>query len=395
MRSIGVYLLYAAVGLRAVVVFAGDPQLGLVVGLLAAYGLLLFAGPRLIAGSRLPPGGERRWMVVVYLAVQAGLTSALLFIPSTEDFLANLFVILGMDAVVYFGWRGGLRAIVLFASITALALGSSAQGPLFGVVMAALYGGVALLLGGYAHQMQRVEAGQQENERLAAELERAHGQLRRFVSQAEEIAAEQERGRLAREMHDSVTQTVFSMNLAAQGACLLLTKEPSRVAGELERLEELAEGAMREIQELVTRLSPRSEAAESLPQALHHLAAHSCEGPRMAGEELKVSLEIEGQRALSTAETIGLYAITQEALSNVSRHAGTGRAIVRLKLAEGRAWLEIEDDGPGFEPERALAEPGHLGLAGIAERAREIGWKLTIDAGHGRGTRIRVEEPAR
>jgi signal transduction histidine kinase len=76
----------------------------------------------------------------------------------------------------------------------------------------------------------------------------------------------------------------------------------------------------------------------------------------------------------------------------VARHAGTGQAFIRLNLADGGAYLEIEDHGPGFDPQTALAEPGHLGLAGMADRAREIGWNLVVDSGCGRGTRIRVVE---
>ncbi len=217
-----------------------------------------------------------------------------------------------------------------------------------------------------------------------AELGAAHRRLRGYVAQTEEMAAEGERGRLARELHDSVTQTVFSMNLTAQGAALLFAREPSRVAGQLERLEELAAGAMTEIQALVAHLDRRPAAAD-LPAALRRLAAE-----RPAQDGLQVSLEINGEGTLPTPVAIGLYAITLEALNNVARHAGTGRAAVRLAL-EGAAHLEICDDGPGFDP-AALAEPGHLGLAGMADRAREIGWDLAIDSGHGRGTRISVAE---
>jgi two-component system sensor histidine kinase UhpB len=92
---------------------------------------------------------------------------------------------------------------------------------------------------------------------------------------------------------------------------------------------------------------------------------------------------------------VGLYAIIQEALNNVARHAGTGMAVVRLSLANCGTSLEIQDDGPGFDLEAALAESGHLGLVGMADRAREIGWELTVDAGHGQGTCIRVEERVR
>jgi signal transduction histidine kinase len=399
MRTAGRYLIFAAVTLRALVVFGGDPQLSLVLTLLAIYGMLLFAGPRLIrhrAASLLPPvpseAGDnpprsQSILPLVYLLLQTGLVIALLFIPATEDFFGNLFILLSMDAVLYFGRRRGFLAIVAFSLVTAVALASSAQGPLFGIAMALLYGGVGFLFGGYAHQVQRAEAASHRNQRLMAQLQAAHHQLQGYVTQTEQMAAEQERGRLARELHDSVTQTVFSMNLTVQGACLLLAREPGRVAEQLERLEELAESAMSEIQALVSQLRPEAEATEGLPGALRRLAA-----TRPAQDGLQVSLEVCGEKALSGPVASGLYAIAQEALNNVARHAGTGQAFVRLNLADGGANLEIQDYGPGFDPGTALAEPGHLGLAGMADRAREIGWNLVVDSGYGRGTRIRVEE---
>lgn len=396
-RTVGVYLFFAAVALRACVVFKDDPQLTLVMALLAAYGLLLFVGPWLIRHrttrllSTVPveaddkPAWSQAFLPLAYLLLQSGLVTALLFIPATEDFFGNLFIILGLDAVLYFGWRGGFLAILASSLVLAVALGSSAQGPLFGIAMACLYGSVGFLFGGYAYQVQRAEAVRQQNLHLMAELQMAHNQLQGYVTQTEEIAAEQARSRLARELHDSVTQTVFSMNLTVQGACLLLTREPRRVVEQLERLEELAASAMREIQALVSHLRP--EASEGLPGTLRCLAAE-----RQARNGLQVSLEVSGDRVLPAPVATGLCAIAQESLNNVVKHAGTSQASIRLNLADSGAYLEIQDNGPGFEPETALVKPGHLGLVGMTDRAREIGWNLVVDSGCGRGTRIRVEE---
>jgi signal transduction histidine kinase len=262
------------------------------------------------------------------------------------------------------------------------------EGPVVGITMAAFYSGLCFLFGGYAHQVLRADAARRRNQSLIGELQVAHDQLQGYVSQVEELAAEQERGRLACELHDSVTQTVFSMNLTVQGARLLLTRKPDRVAGQLVRLEELAASAMSEIQTLVSQLRPPSDAVEGLPDALRRLSAE-----RPARDGLRVSLQVSGDRYLPQPVIIGLYAIAQEALNNVARHAGTDMAIVRLNLADRGACLEIEDYGPGFDPETARRERGHLGLVGMADRAREIGWNLVIDSGCGRGTRIRVVEP--
>jgi signal transduction histidine kinase len=89
---------------------------------------------------------------------------------------------------------------------------------------------------------------------------------------------------------------------------------------------------------------------------------------------------------------VGLYSIAHEALINVSRHSGICEAVVRLNLDENGSCLEIEDHGLGFDPQLTLDQRGHLGLAGMSERAHEIGWSLSVESQRGQGTRIRVME---
>jgi signal transduction histidine kinase len=198
---------------------------------------------------------------------------------------------------------------------------------------------------------------------------------------------EQERNRLARDLHDSVTQTVFSMNLAAQSARLLLDKNQPRVTEQLLRVDELAASALGEIQSLVSQLRPRSIVEEGLPSALRRLAEE-----RRTRDKLQVALEICGEKPLAGAVATGLYSIAHEALVNVAKHSGSREAVIRLNLSESGSCLEIVDHGHGFDPQLAFNQPGHLGLAGMSERAREIGWSLSVESGCGQGTCIRVVE---
>jgi len=273
------------------------------------------------------------------------------------------------------------------------------KGWVFGLTMTLLNAGYCLLFSGYAHQVQRAELLREQNQHILAEVRVAHHQLQDYAVQAEGLAAERERGRLARELHDSVTQTVFSMNLTVQSVRLLLGREPDRAFGQLERLEELAASAMGEIQALVSQLRPQSMAGEGLPTALRRLVAE-----RQARDGLQVTVEVNGEadggigaspgirQALPEPVAEGVYHIAQEALTNVAKHAGTDQATLRLTLTVGASFLEIEDGGRGFDPDLALRQHGHLGLAGMAERAGEIGWSLSIESRLGCGTRIRVEE---
>lgn len=326
---------------------------------------------------------------VGYLLLQAATITALLQNRQTQDFFALLFVPISLSAVLFYGKRG-FWWIAAFALTLAVPLITSEIGWRLGAVLAVNYGGLCFLFGGYAYQVRQAEATRRETQRMYGELQIAHGQLRQYASQKEELAAEQARNRLARELHDSVTQTVFSMNLTVQAARLLLARDRSRVADQLSRLEELAANALREIQALVSSLRPAPPAAEDLPTALRRLAAE-----RRDRDGLEVALEVSGEAALPEPVAAGLYLIAQEALANVVKHAGVNAATVRLRLAAGATSLEVEDQGRGFTPQAGGGEHGHLGLAGMAERARDIGWHLTIAAQPEQGTRVRVMEDAR
>jgi len=387
MRTLGVYLVFAAVVLRTAVVISIEPEFPIVMLLLAGYGLLLFGNTFLLRRKsfRFLQFSKAQ---VIYLFLQSVLVIVTLIVASYEDFLALLFIPMSLDAVSFFGRRTGFISIAIFSLAMVVTLLFSDVGPLFGLVMGILYSGICFIFGGYAHQVQKAEAAQMQNQRTFHELQAAHRQLQGYADQKATLAVEHERNRLARELHDSVTQTVFSMNLAAQSAGLLLDKEPHRLTGQLIHIEELAASALREIQSLVLQLRPRSILEEGLPAALHRLAAEKNR------DGLQVSLEIREEKELPEAVATGLYAIAQEALVNAAKHSRSHEAVVHLYVGRGYSCLEIEDHGVGFDPKAALNQRGHLGLAGMYERAHEIGWRLSVRSRPGQGTRILVtDEP--
>ncbi|HSL44016.1 MAG TPA: sensor histidine kinase [Anaerolineales bacterium] len=382
MPTIGVYLIYAAVVVRTAVVVSREPDFAAVMALLAGYGLLLIGKTWWVRQNSLSPKSQ-----IAYLFVQSVVVIAALILSSYEDFLAMLFLPLSLDAVYFFGRRNGFITIATLSLAMIGTLLFSDVGPLFGLAMGILYCGICFLVGGYAYQVQKAKAAHDQNEQMLSELQTAHRRLQGYADQIANLAIEHERNRLARELHDSVTQTVFSMNLAAQSANLLLEEEPARAAGQLLRIEELASGALKEIQSLVSQLKPRSIMEDSLPTALRRLAAE-----QKVRHGLEISLEIDEERRLSEPVSMGLYAIAHEALINVSKHSGQCEAIVRVMLRRKHACLEIEDHGWGFDPARGMEQRGHLGLPGMFERAREIGWHLSVLSRPGQGTCIRVTE---
>jgi signal transduction histidine kinase len=258
-----------------------------------------------------------------------------------------------------------------------------------GVITVIIYGCLNLWLGHYAYLIAAAESGQRADERLLAELSQAHAQLAEFAAERRQVAAEAERHRLARELHDSVTQSLFSMNLAIQGARLLLPTEPARAGEQIALASRLAIGAGEEVNRLAGQLQGETPTEVSLVAALRRLAAE-----RTSRDGLRLALELAGERRLPPAEVAGLYRIAQEALNNVARHAGTAEASIRLDLDADPPYLEIEDAGRGFDPELAANLPGHGGLAGMAERAEELGWRLTVSSRPGQGARVRTQRLA-
>jgi two-component system sensor histidine kinase DegS len=140
---------------------------------------------------------------------------------------------------------------------------------------------------------------------------------------------------------------------------------------------------MSEMQELISHLAPQAVSGGGLVKALHH---HLEERQRI--HNLEVKLDVDGNESLAPVEESGLFRIAQEALNNIVKHAGVTQATIRLHLAEP-VWMEVEDQGAGFDLQQIPG--GRMGLAGMRERAAEIGWCLQVESKPEAGTRIRVQ----
>ena len=212
-----------------------------------------------------------------------------------------------------------------------------------------------------------------------------HARLQR---QAEQLAVLAERQRLARELHDSVTQSLYSVTLYANAAVLALAAGKSDVAaGYLQELQETAQEGMRDMRLLIFQLHPPVLEAEGLVAALQARLA-AVEG--RAG--LQTEFRIEGERRLPVTIEEELYWIAQEALNNVRKHAVAQHVTVHLHFAAASVCLEVQDDGVGFDPQVVRSEGrGGGGLRSIAERTVRVGGKLTYESKPGEGTRVIIE----
>jgi signal transduction histidine kinase len=221
---------------------------------------------------------------------------------------------------------------------------------------------------------------------LAEQREAARAALAENVllqQEREELAAAQERSRIAREIHDGVSQSIYVLSLNLEAAADAAANEQA-TSERLHRLVTLAKQTLLEVRHYIFDLKPLLDGESGVASALRNQGR---EFTAVAG--LPVSVEIVGEeRALSTAQSAALYRISQEALANVYRHASASQVVMRLEFQESAVALEVRDDGCGIE---AAAGAGR-GLRNMHQRAEDLWGTLVVD-GNGGGTRVRAELP--
>jgi signal transduction histidine kinase len=209
-----------------------------------------------------------------------------------------------------------------------------------------------------------------------------------LYAQAQKAAALEERQRLARELHDSATQSLYSARLYAEAALRQLAGGDNTTAAEYVReVKDATRDALAEMRLLIHELRPPVLAEQGLAAALR-LRLGAVEGRAGLATELVAE---PGPVRLPDALEQDLYRVAQEALNNALKHGKPGRIAVRLRQMEHRVSLEIADDGAGFDP--AMGADGGLGLRGMRERVARCGGSLDIESAPGKGTRVRVEVP--
>ncbi len=210
----------------------------------------------------------------------------------------------------------------------------------------------------------------------------------RLRAQAEQAAVAAERSRLARDLHDAVTQTLFSASLIAEVLAHIWERDPDEGKARLEELRQLTRGALAEMRALLLELRPAALEEAELGELLRQLAEATTGRTRIP---VHLSLQGGGKEGpnpdLSPAIKVALYRIAQEALNNVARHSGATQVEVSLKCHD---WVElcIQDNGCGFDP--AGVSPEHLGLGIMRERAEAIGAQLAVQSHIGQGAMVRI-----
>jgi nitrate/nitrite-specific signal transduction histidine kinase len=203
----------------------------------------------------------------------------------------------------------------------------------------------------------------------------------RLYEEAEQAAAAAERSRLARDLHDAVSQTLFSSALIAEVLPKIWEKNPEEGRRRLEELRLLTRGALAEMRALLLELRPAALEQGELSDLLRQLSEAVTGRARVP-----VTVEVEGQRPLPPDVQVALYRIAQEALNNVAKHARATKVVVNLRMSAERVTLTISDDGVGFTP--GEFSPEHLGVGIMRERAEAVGAHLSIRSEESKGTQV-------
>jgi len=209
----------------------------------------------------------------------------------------------------------------------------------------------------------------------------------RLYERSRELSVMQERSRLARELHDAVTQKLFGIRAHARAAAVLADRtplDPERVKAEIEAVGTLGKQAHAELRAVIDGLAPPDLEAAGLADSLRRYAV-------LAGRAYGIPVTFTAAEvpALGVRTETALYRVAQEALHNALRHSGAGRVSVRLSRTPRRVAVEVRDDGHGFAAE---APSGGVGLASMRQRASSVGGALTIRSGR-RGTVVRMAVP--
>jgi signal transduction histidine kinase len=208
----------------------------------------------------------------------------------------------------------------------------------------------------------------------------------RLYEHGRELSVLQERARLARELHDAVSQKLFSVRAKARAAAVLVGRDPDRAIMEIDSVAALAGEAHAELRAVIDGLAPPELAAGGLAGSVRGYALLA--GRTYGAEVLVRTGELP---ALDPVRETAVYRIAQEAISNAARHSGAKQILVSLAARKRSIALEVSDSGTGFDV--GVPRAG-LGLASMRERAASAGGRLTITTAPGKGTTVRLTVPA-
>ena len=322
----------------------------------------------------------------IYIAIMTAIVAGLMAIRPMWSSIPILFFVLSALVMLFFSQRVGFIWTLIFSLVTALIF--LLEGNLLsGLVELLPFIAGYLFFGAFARSLAVAVEARQESQNLYQELQIAHNQLQDYAAQVEELAVAEERNRLAREMHDTLGHRLTVAAVQLEGAQRLITDEPQRATDMVATVREQVREALSELRRTVATLREPLQTDIPLPHALARLTDSFQEATG-----LNVHLTVPKDSIhIPDAHRLTLYRATQEALTNVQRHAQAENVWVELGVLSQQIILEVSDDGVGFSEEE-MTESG-FGLRGLRERVTQLDGSLQVEVRPGGGTRLRFVLP--
>lgn len=364
-----------AIGIPAIYIeFANQlPERWVIAGLVAA-----FAALNLTCHLGFSRWGA--WSAHLYLATQTAIVVAALVVEPRFSFFTIWFYVLSIEAMMYFSRSTGYRWIGVFVLVT-VAVNLLLFDLTDVLISLPVYLGGFFFFISFANITYQANAARAESQRLLEELQTAHRQLQEYAAQAEQLAAAEERNRLAREMHDTIGHRLTVASVQLEGIQKLISKDPAKAEKMAETVREQVREALRELRQTVATLREPLEADLPLEISLRKLV-------RSFEEATHLSIHLllpEAFPEMSAAHRLAIYRTAQEALTNVQKHAEARQVWLQVSRQDGILTLRVSDNGKGLA--RGDEEAG-FGLRGIQERAAQLGGQLQLEERKGGGTQV-------
>jgi signal transduction histidine kinase len=349
------------------------------------------------------------WPVPMHFAVGiwSGVYLVVLLLTLIERaFLWDFYLVFSVSIALFVGWRAVLAvsivALTLFA-LQGLLIWPPSAGALLGIAGQAL---TLLSITGLIMLFQHLMGERFERNRLVeqlaqsnSELEEAHRQLAQSVAQEQELAVLRERTRLAREMHDTLGHALVLISVKLEAAQRLREHDPDRCDHELESTKQIARETMTALRASIANLRSPALEHEQISQALSRAAR---ELAQRTGLRVTYTFQADIDRLPEAIEET-LWKVSQEAFTNIEKHAHASHVQVRISRQDEKLLMSIHDDGIGLaqtvyqtQKEGSLvfsSSNGHYGLRGMRERVEAIGGHLTLHSGQEQGTTLEIELP--
>jgi signal transduction histidine kinase len=332
-----------------------------------------------------PKETSPKWQIHLYLGAQGSLTAVLLFLNPGFTMYPTLYSLLSFQAILLLTARPGAPWIAAYTLVTAVAffIDFGLEEALYAGVV---YAGINTFFGAFAGALHRVDAARRESEVLLQELREAHQQLQEYALRVEDLTVVEERNRLAREMHDTIGHRLTVASVQLEGAQRLCSADPERAASMVGTVRGQVREALSELRSTVATLRTPVEADLQLRSSLIRLMTYF---EQATG--LTIHRVLPDQMPdLPDAHRLAIYRATQEALTNVQKHARAGQVWLVLAVHDNAVTLLVSDDGKGqsFEGNRS-----GFGLRGLQERAEHLGGELHLEPRRGGGTQLTFRLP--